>query len=84
LIYSPSLFHYLQRFSAVFAEAEQPMKAISAHEDALEWRQLFDIASHEGLSEEEIVAMGYRVAGRSCDWQVHFLLSRFSFQSACP
>jgi elongator complex protein 1 len=84
LINSPSLFHYLQRSFAVFAEAEQSMKAISAHEEALEWRQSFDIATRESLPEDEIVAMGYRVAGRSFNWQVRFLLSRFSFQSACP
>ena len=60
------------------------MKAMSAHEEALEWRQAFDLATREGLSEEEIVAMGYRVSGRIFDLQVQFLLSRCPFQSACP
>ena len=39
------------------------MKAISAYEKALEWRQLFDLATREDFPEDEIVEMGYRVAG---------------------
>ena len=34
-----------------------------AHERALEWQELFDIAVREDVSEEDIVDMGYRVAG---------------------
>ena len=34
-----------------------------AHERALEWQELFDIAVREDVSEEDIVDVGYRVAG---------------------
>jgi hypothetical protein len=36
-----------------------------AHEKALEWQELFDLAARKNTSQEEIVAMGYRVAGES-------------------
>ena len=34
-----------------------------AHEKALEWRELFNLAVLDEMDEEDIVAMGYRVAG---------------------
>ena len=47
----------------VFAEAHQPSKAMIAYEKALSWQDLFDLATREHVGEEEIVSMGYRVAG---------------------
>jgi elongator complex protein 1 len=41
-----------------------------AHEKALQWQELFDLAVREELPEDEIVSMGYRVAG-SCVYFVH-------------
>lgn len=53
----PSLF-------AAFVEAKRNNKAMIAHEKALEWQELFDLALlDEDMDEEDIVAMGYRVAG---------------------
>lgn len=44
-----------------------------AHERALEWQELFDLAAREGISEEDVVDMGYRLAGALTvdrwDWQ---------------
>ena len=34
-----------------------------AHEKALEWQELFDLAVLDEMAKEDIVAMGYRVAG---------------------
>lgn len=34
-----------------------------AHEKALEWQELFDLVVLDKMDEEDIVAMGYRVAG---------------------
>lgn len=36
---------------------------MKAHERALEWQELFDLAIREGSSEGDIADMGYRVAG---------------------
>lgn len=36
-----------------------------AHEKALNWQDLFEIAIRTDVPEEEVVAMGYRVAGVS-------------------
>jgi hypothetical protein len=52
------------RAFVVFIEAESPLKAMLAYEKALEWRELFEIASRENVSADEITATGYRVAGR--------------------
>jgi hypothetical protein len=35
-----------------------------AHERALEWRELFDLAVSENIAQEDIVEMGYRIAGQ--------------------
>jgi len=42
-----------------------------AHERALEWQELFDLAASENIPEEEIVNMGYRIAG----WQILLVVS---------
>jgi elongator complex protein 1 len=52
-----------QPLSLVFIEAGQLKKGMVAHEKALEWQELFDIAVRENVSEEDTVDMGYRVAG---------------------
>lgn len=45
-------------------EAKRNSKAMIAHEKALEWQELFNLAVLDELDEEDIVAMGYRVAGK--------------------
>lgn len=47
----------------VFVEANMPGKAMVAHERALEWQQLFDLAMRHDMPQDDIVDMGYRVAG---------------------
>jgi hypothetical protein len=47
----------------VFVEAIKLNKAMVAHEKALQWQELFDLAVQEHTSQEDLVAMGYRVAG---------------------
>ena len=47
----------------VFVEASKLNKAMVAHEKALQWQELFDLAVQEHTSQEDLVAMGYRVAG---------------------
>lgn len=53
-------------------------KALVAYERALQWRELFDLAMREGLTEEELKEMGYRVAGvcNWCNWKslIHLLI----------
>lgn len=49
----------------VFIEAQRMEKAMYSHEKALEWQELFDLAVLNEMPEENIVAMGYRVAGLS-------------------
>jgi len=34
-----------------------------AHEKALQWQELFDLAVREGMADEDILSMGYRVGG---------------------
>ncbi|GLB37914.1 hypothetical protein LshimejAT787_0409650 [Lyophyllum shimeji] len=48
--------------ATVFIEARSFSKAIVAHERALEWQELFCLATETGMSEEDFTAMGYRVA----------------------
>ena len=46
----------------VFVEAKRNRKAMIAHEKALEWQELFNLAVLDEM-DEDIVGMGYRVAG---------------------
>ncbi|PFH52192.1 hypothetical protein AMATHDRAFT_74468 [Amanita thiersii Skay4041] len=46
----------------VFVEAHKLPKAMLAHERALEWRELFNIAATVGTSEDEIIEVAYRLA----------------------
>ncbi|KAI0061864.1 IkappaB kinase complex, IKAP component [Artomyces pyxidatus] len=48
--------------AAVFIEAERNSKAMVAYEKALMWRELFELALHEKTEEDDLIAMGYRVA----------------------
>jgi hypothetical protein len=34
-----------------------------SHEKSLAWQELFDLAVMDGMPEDDIIAMGYRVAG---------------------
>lgn len=47
----------------VFTEAKKIEKAMTSHEKALEWQELFDLAQLSNISEEDLIAMAYRVAG---------------------
>lgn len=49
----------------VFNEAHRTEKAMFSHEKALEWQELFDLAVLNEMPGDDIVAMGYRVAGPS-------------------
>ncbi|EGO00816.1 hypothetical protein SERLA73DRAFT_50627 [Serpula lacrymans var. lacrymans S7.3] len=46
----------------VFIEACEPLKAMVAHERALQWQELFELASREKVQEDELQGMAYRVA----------------------
>jgi len=35
-----------------------------SHEKSLAWQELFDLATLDGMPEDDIIAMGYRVAGQ--------------------
>ncbi len=54
---------YILMLVKVYVEAQKLPKAMKAHERALEWRELFTIASILEVPEEEIVDIGYRMAG---------------------
>ncbi|KAJ7188994.1 pol II transcription elongation factor [Mycena filopes] len=47
--------------ASVFVRAEALSKAMVAYEKALDWQELFDLAGRTGASQDDIVAMGYRV-----------------------
>jgi len=63
-IYGDWLFERreFKQAAAVLIEAKNFTMAMLAHEKALQWQELFDLAMREGLPEDEIVSMGYRVA----------------------
>ncbi|KAF7294045.1 polymerase II transcription elongation factor [Mycena kentingensis (nom. inval.)] len=48
--------------ASVFIQAAALSKAMVAQEKGLDWQELFDLAARTGISEEDLVAMGYRVA----------------------
>ncbi|KAF8661467.1 hypothetical protein AX16_001304 [Volvariella volvacea WC 439] len=48
--------------AVAFIEAKRPPKALIAHEKALEWQELFDLAAELQTSAEDVDAMAYRVA----------------------
>lgn len=66
----------IQKSLLVFIEAKKAQKAMIAFEKALEWQELFDLAAMESVLEEDIVAMGYRVAGT-----LHLIVSIFGLKS---
>ena len=51
------------QISLVFTQAQRFSKAMLAHEHALEWQELFDLAARSNLSEDDVVNTGYRIAG---------------------
>ena len=63
----------------VFVEAARLKKAMIAHERALEWQELFDIAAREDVNKADIVDMGYRVAG-AVSSMAGVIVSDFSFR----
>ncbi|CCM05755.1 uncharacterized protein FIBRA_07987 [Fibroporia radiculosa] len=46
----------------VFRQAGVPLKAMAAHEKALEWKDLFELAIQESMPSEELISTAYRVA----------------------
>lgn len=48
--------------AAVFTQAQSLSKAMLAHERALEWQELFDLAVRTSMAEGNIVTTGYRIA----------------------
>ncbi|PCH36634.1 IkappaB kinase complex IKAP component [Wolfiporia cocos MD-104 SS10] len=46
----------------IFRSAKKVMKAMIAHEKALDWEELFELALQEQTPAEDIVSMAYRVA----------------------
>ncbi|KAH9915816.1 IKI3 family-domain-containing protein [Fomitopsis serialis] len=63
-IYGDWLFERRDFRSAafVFRQASKPRKAMIAHERALEWAELFELALQEQLPPDELSSMAYRVA----------------------
>lgn len=61
----------LLMFLLVFTQAQSLSKAMLAHERALEWQELFDLAVRTSMAEGNIVTTGYRIAG---------LLGPYSYQ----
>ena len=51
------------RISLVFTQAQCLSKAMLAHERALEWQELFDLAARTSMPEDDIINTGYRIAG---------------------
>ncbi|KAJ7744686.1 pol II transcription elongation factor [Mycena metata] len=47
--------------ASVFVQAVALSKAMVAHEKALDWQELFDLAGRTGASQDDITDMGYRV-----------------------
>ena len=50
--------------AAVLRQANRPEKAMIAHEKALEWQELFELAVQRELSDDELKEVAYRVAGK--------------------
>ncbi|KAI0919135.1 hypothetical protein AcV5_002129 [Taiwanofungus camphoratus] len=46
----------------VFRQARKPLKAMVAHEKALDWQELFELALQVNVSGEDLESMAYRVA----------------------
>lgn len=63
--YSITDFGTYTQSNEVFRKAQQPDKAMIAYEKALEWQELFDLALQNQIHGDNLVSMGYRVAGRS-------------------
>ncbi|KAI0629477.1 IkappaB kinase complex IKAP component [Trametes polyzona] len=54
----------------VFRQANKPEKAMIAHEKALNWQELFELAAQQERPDEELKDTAYRVAGK-CAYRAH-------------
>lgn len=63
-VHYPGYSKSLRAIVVVFRQAEKYAKAMVAHEKALEWQELFDIALQQQVPEEDLQATAYRVAGQ--------------------
>lgn len=63
-VHNPRYSNSLLAIPTVFRQAEKYAKAMVAHEKALEWQELFDIALQQQVPEEDLQATAYRVAGQ--------------------
>ena len=54
--------------ASVFRRAQKPEKAMIAHEKALDWQELFELAVQQELSVEGLKDIAYRIAGV---WPLH-------------
>ncbi|KAJ7496599.1 pol II transcription elongation factor [Mycena latifolia] len=63
-IYGDWLFERrdFRQAGSVFVQAGALSKGMVAHEKSLDWQELFDLAGRTGVSQDDIIAMGYRVA----------------------
>ncbi|KAJ7125399.1 IKI3 family-domain-containing protein [Mycena epipterygia] len=63
-IYGEWLFERrdFRQAASVFLQAGTLSQAMVAHEKSLDWQELFDLAGRTDVSEDDITAMGYRVA----------------------
>jgi elongator complex protein 1 len=52
----------LTSMNIVYVEADALSKAMVSYEKALDWQDLFELAVRTETSDEDLVAMGYRVA----------------------
>lgn len=85
-------FLYLNCYFVAFVEAGKSNKAMVAYEKALQWQELFELALQESTPQEDLVTMGYRVAGRfPCDehrndlimiWRTEDLFSKKRYAEA--
>ncbi|KAI0669554.1 IkappaB kinase complex IKAP component [Trametes maxima] len=63
-IYGDWLFDHrdFREAAFVFRQASRPEKAMIAHEKALDWQELFELAVEKTLSDDELKEVAYRVA----------------------
>lgn len=48
---------------SVFRQAYKPQKSMVAHEKALDWQELFELALQENMPPDDLVRTAHRVAG---------------------
>ena len=72
-VYAEHMSIYLRLILTVFRQAKKMQKAMLAHEKALEWQEVFELALQESLSAEELKEIGYRLAGKLCNRLLDFI-----------